>query len=552
MKVALPRRAFGYGLVAATVLALIPSTSVRGASAPLFDNIGDHHHPVTTSSPLAQKYFNQAMALMFNFNHTEAIRSFKAAQEADPKCAMAFWGEAVAYGPHVNAPMFPENVAPANAALSKAAGLAGGVSECELAYIEALATRYPAEPVDDRSSYDAAYADAMAKVAASYPDDHDAAVLHAEAIMDTMPWDYWQPSGQPKPAMQVAIATLEGVMLRQPMHSGANHLYIHAVEAGPSPHLAEAAADRLANAVPALGHLTHMPAHIYLRMGRYEDAIESNVRAVAADERYIASCLAQGFYPGVYYPHNVHFLWQAQLLTGRSAEAIGSARKVSDYANAALCGTPVVEAPRFRHLVLVTWARFGKWDEILAEPSPAADAEFVVDRAAWRYARALAQLARGNTEAAVAEGAAFQSEATSDAAAKAAENPYFPVRQVLKVAGHLIDGKIAEAKGDKEKMVAELTAAVDAQDKMPYMEPPFWFYSARQTLGAALLRAGDATGAEVAFRGDLKVFPRNSWGLLGLSESLKAQGREGDATSVEREFSAAWKHADTKLDLAWF
>jgi tetratricopeptide (TPR) repeat protein len=295
-----------------------------------------------------------------------------------------------------------------------------------------------------------------------------------------------------------------------------------------------------------------MPAHIYLRMGRYEDAIDSNVRAVAADERYIASCLAQGFYPGVYYPHNVHFLWQAQLLTGRSAEAISSARKVSDYANAPLCGTPVVEAPRFRHLVLVTWARFGKWDEILAEPSPAADAEFVVDRAAWHYARALAQLAKGDSNAAVAESAAFTKESESDAAAKAAENPYFPVRQVLKVAGHLINGKIAEAQGDKEKMVAELTAAVDAQDKMPYMEPPFWFYSARQTLGAALLRAGDATGAEVAFRGDLKVFPRNSWGLLGLSESLKAQGREGDAKSVQREFTAAWKHADTKLDLAWF
>ncbi|HUG10556.1 MAG TPA: hypothetical protein VMM36_06060 [Opitutaceae bacterium] len=552
MKVALPRRSFGYGLISAAVLALISSSSLRGASAPLFENIGDHHHTITTSSPAAQKYFNQAMALMYNFNHTEAIRSFKAAQEADPTCAMAFWGEAVAYGPHVNAPMFPDSVAPANAALSKAAALAGGVSTRERAYIEALATRYPAEPVDDRSSYDAAYAAAMAKVATAYPDDHDAAVLHAEAIMDTTPWDYWLPTGEPKPQMRVAIAALEGVMLRQPMHSGANHLYIHAVEAGPSPHLAEAAADRLFTAVPALGHLTHMPSHIYLRMGRYEDAIDSNIRAVAADERYIASCLAQGFYPGVYYPHNVHFLWQAQLLTGRSAEAIESARKVSDYATSPLCNTPVVEAPRFRHLVLVTWARFGKWDEILAEPSPSAEAEFVVDRAAWHYARALAQLAKGNTDAAVAEAAGFSKESTSDAAAKAAENPYFPVRQVLKVAGHLIDGKIAEAKGDKEKMISELTAAVTEQDQIPYMEPPFWFYSSRQTLGAALLRAGDAKGAEAAFRGDLKVFPRNSWGLLGLSESLKAQGREGDAASVQREFATAWKHADTKLDLGWF
>jgi tetratricopeptide (TPR) repeat protein len=545
-------RVLGGGLVAAAVLVLPLQTDLRGASAPLFDNIGDHHTPVTTNSELAQRYINQAMALLYNFNHTEAIRSFKAAQEADPTCAMAFWGEALAYGPHVNAPMFPEHVAPANAALAKAAALAGGVSARERAYIEALATRYPTEPVADRSAYDAAYAAAMAKVAAAYPDDHDAAVLHAEAIMDTTPWNYWLPTGQPKPEMVTAIGALESVMLRQPGHTGANHLYIHAVEAGPSPHLAEAAADRLSNAVPALGHLTHMPAHIYLRMGRYEDAIDSNIRAVAADERYIASCLAQGFYPGVYYPHNVHFLWQAQLLTGRSAEAIESARKVSDYATSPLCNTPVVEAPRFRHLVLVTWARFGMWDEILADPSPAADAEFVVDRAAWRYARALAFLAKGDTAAAVAESAAFNSEATSEAAAKAAENPYFPVRQVLKVAGHLIAGRIAEAQGDKARMISELTAAVDEQDRIPYMEPPFWFYSSRQTLGAALLRAGDAKGAEAAFRGDLKVFPRNSWGLLGLSESLKAQGREGDATSVRREFSAAWKHADTSIDLAWF
>lgn len=551
MNVASLRRALGCGLVAAIVPALFSSASLRGASAPLFENIGDHHHTVTTNSAVAQRYFNQAMSLLFNFNHAEAIRSFKAAQEADPTCAMAFWGEALAYGPHVNAPMFPENLAPANAALAKAAALAGGVSKNERAYIEALATRYPAEPVADRSAYDKAYAAAMATVSAAYPDDHDAAVLYAEAIMDTMPWNYWLPGGKPKPEMVPAIAALEGVMLRQPMHSGANHLYIHAVEAGPSPHLAEAAADRLINAVPALGHLTHMPAHIYLRVGRYDDAIASNVRAIQADERYIASCLAQGFYPGAYYPHNMHFLWQAQLMTGRSAEAIASARKVIAYANSPLCNTPVVEAPRFRHLVLVTWARYGHWDEILAEPSPSTDPQFVVDRAAWHYSRTLAHLAKGDTAAAVADAAAFASEAASDAA-KAADNPYFPVTQVLLIAGHLINGKIAEAQGDKARMTAELTAAVDAQDHMPYMEPPFWFYSARQTLGAALLRAGDAKGAEAAFRGDLKVFPRNSWGLLGLSESLKAQGRDDDAASVQREFAAAWSHADTKLDLAWF
>lgn len=551
MHTARMRRGFGRRLAASALIALI-AANIHGAPAPLFDNIGSHHHPVTTSSELAQRYFDQALALLYNFNHTEAIRSFKAAQEVDPSCAMAFWGEALAYGPHVNAPMFPENVAPANAALAKARALAGKVTAQERAYIEALATRYPAEPVEDRSSYDKAFAAAMAKLSADYPDDHDAANLYAEAIMDTTPWDYWQAGGKPKPEMAVALAVLESVLLRQPGHTGANHLYIHAVEAGPSPHLAEAAADRLSAAVPALGHLTHMPAHIYLRVGRYEDAINSNILAVQADERYITSCLAQGFYPGVYYPHNVHFLWQAQLLTGRSAEAITSARKVSEYAVAPLCNTPVVEAPRFRHLVLVTWARFGMWDAILAEPSPGADAEFVVDRAAWRYARALAHLAKGDTAAAVTEAAAFAGESTSEAAAKAAENPYFPVRQVLKVAGHLIDGRIAEAQGDNAKMIAELTSAVEEQDKMPYMEPPFWFYSARQTLGAALLRAGDAKGAEEAFRGDLQVFPRNSWGLLGLSEALRAQGRNGEANSVKREFASAWQHADRELDLAWF
>jgi tetratricopeptide (TPR) repeat protein len=422
----------------------------------------------------------------------------------------------------------------------------------ERAYIEALRTRYQQEFTEDRSALDKAYAEAMRKLAAEYPDDLDALVLKAEALMDTMPWDYWLKDRSPKPETEEAIAALRHVMKRAPNHPGANHFYIHAVEAGPNPELGLPAADRLAPYAPHAGHLVHMPSHIYMRVGQYHDASLANERAEKADREYIRACAAQGFYPGVYYPHNTHFLWYAKLFEGRSADALQAAERATRFANDNICGPiAVLEAPRFRHLSWLTWARFGRWDEILQVPQPPATNTFVVDRVMWHYTRGLAFVARKEPDTAGREHEAMLKLIRSDAV-KAAENPQFPAGGVLAVAEHLLAGKIAGARGDTNQMLVSLEKAVAAEDALPYMEPAFWSIPTRPTLGAALLSIGEPAKAEAVFREDLLRWPRNGWGLLGLEQSLQRQGKTDSAKMVRAEFAEAWKRADVKLDLAWF
>src|SRR5262245_1026316 len=341
--------------------------------APLFDGLGDWHHPVTTSSKLAQRYFDQGLSLCYAFNHKEAIRSFEAAAKHDTNLAMAWWGVAYAYGPHVNKPMSKEDNDGAWVALRHALALRPKASPSEQAYIAALSTRYQETFMEDRSTLDKTYAAAMREVARKYPDDLDAQTLLAEALMDTMPWDYWTKDRSPKPETEEANAALRFVIARSPNHPGANHLYIHAVEAGPQPELGLPSANRLLNYAPQAGHLVHMPSHIYMRVGQYQDAVESNERAVKADQSYLRHCRAQGFYPGVYYPHNIHFLWYAFLFQGRTADALDAATKVADYAGANYCGANrALEAPRVRHLPWLTSARFGRWDEVLKVQQPPA------------------------------------------------------------------------------------------------------------------------------------------------------------------------------------
>jgi tetratricopeptide (TPR) repeat protein len=341
-----------------TAAAPAPDANQNPASArplaPLFNNLGKHHHAVTTQSKLAQRYFDQGLILLYGFNHTEAIRSFRAAAQADPNCAMAWWGVAAAYGPNINAPMEPSAVPKAWRALQTALSLTSKASPREQAYLEALTKRYQAQPPPDRSGLDQAYANAMRDMARQYPDDLDASVLFAEAIMDTMPWDYWTPDLEPKPATKELLATLESVLHRDPLHPGANHFYIHAVEAGPHPEAGIPSADRLGRFAPGAGHLVHMPSHIYVRVGDYDKASAANVQAVKADETYISHCKAQGFYPGVYYPHAVHFLWYARGWEGRSKDCIKTAKKVAEYALDGRCG--VLEGPRLRHLPLLALA----------------------------------------------------------------------------------------------------------------------------------------------------------------------------------------------------
>jgi len=535
----------GFGLV-------LPSAAVepdvnQPRPAPLFDNLGSHHHPVTTASPEAQQYFNQGYTLLYAFSHKEAIRAFEAAAQLDPDCAMAWWGVAFAYGPNINAPMDPSAVPKAWEALQKALALKSKAGETEQAYIDALATRYQSEPPDDRAELDQAFADAMRGVVAEYPDDLDAATLMAEAIMDTTAWDYWTAEWTLKPSTQEAANQLRRVLLRDPRHPGALHLYIHMVEAGPTPEDGLAAADTLRGLVPGAGHLVHMPSHIYIRTGRYHDATLVNLEASRADETYIASCRAQGFYPGFYYPHNVHFTWFAMSMEGRGDESIAAARKVSEYALDQRCGAP--EGPRLRYLPALAMARFGRWDEILGQTQPSRDLAF--DRALVHFARGLAYVARGEPGQAELELNEMKTVAGS-AEFKAFDSIYLPATDIATVAEHTLAGRIAAAQDEPEKAVAELEKAVAAADAIPYMEPPFWHYPIRLTLGAVQLQSGRAADAERTFRECLERWPRNGWALFGLEQALQAQSKQAAADSVQQEFEVAWQYADIQPDLTWY
>jgi tetratricopeptide (TPR) repeat protein len=519
---------------------------------PLLDGLGDLHHPVTTKSKDAQRYFDQGLRLLFGFNHREAIRSFRSAAHEDPDCTMAYWGVAYAFGPHVNKPMDANDTAEAWAALQSAIGAKSKGSEKEQAYVMALENRYQAKHEDDRAALDKAFAAAMRELAKQYPDDMDAQVLFAESLMDTMPWNYWTHDRTPKPETEEILTALRYVMARDPNHPGANHFYIHTVEAGPNPEFGLPAADRLRNYAPTAGHLVHMPAHIYIRVGQYDDAVRVNELAVKADRAYIRRCQALGFYPGVYYPHNIHFLWWAQLFEGRSKDALRTANEAATYAVDNYCGPKkAFEAPRLRHLPWLTLLRFGRYDEVLVIAQPPNTNDFLVDRALWHFSRGLALAALKNGSGAERESTALAAIAASEEIRKLS-SPVFPAADTIGVASLWLAGKTAGAKGDTRGMVEQLEKAVAAEEAMPYMEPSFWPIPVRPSLGAALIQTGDAAKAETVFREDLKRRPRNAWGLLGLEESLRAQGKTQQADDVKRQRLQAWARADTELNLAWF
>ena len=521
---------------------------VARAGAPLFDGMGEYHRAITTSDPGAQRYFDQGMVLASAFNHAEAIRSFRAAQRLDPQCAMCFWGEALATGPNINVTsngktvMSREEQIAAYAALEKARA-ASGASEVERDLIAALGERYSPTPVEDRSSLERAYAEALGELATRYPDDDDVAAMYAEAWMNTMPWDYWSDGETPRPETVPVIAALERILARSPRHAHALHLYIHAVEASSNPGRAEAAADTLATLVPGAGHLVHMPAHIFWRVGRYHDAAEANVRAAAIDEAYIAQCNAQGFYPAMYYPHNIHFLWAAASMEGRSAIAIEAARKVA--ANVRLEQIDQFPAVEFFHTIpLLALVQFGRWDEVLAEPEPRADLTY--SAAIRHYARGVAFASRGDLAAARAEHAALMPLKETDRVMVINGNGY-PAVALLAIADELLLGEIALAEGSVDTAIVHFTTAVAGQDVLPYMEPPFWYYPTRQSLGLALLRADRSAEAEQVYRTDLETYPHNGWSTYGLIQSLEAQGKAEEAAMHREHFAAMWSLADVEL-----
>lgn len=513
--------------------------SAEAAGAPLFDDLGDHHHAITTSSEAAQRYFDQGLTLVYAFNHAEAIRSFREAARLDPASPMPWWGVALAHGPNINRPMTEDDAPAAWDALQRARALAANGSERERAYVEALSARYAEQLPEDRSQLDRAYADAMRELAARHPEDLDAATLFAEALMDTMPWEYWTEDGQPRPATRELLAALEGVLERNPDHPGANHYYIHAVEAV-EPERALDAADRLRGLVPGAGHLVHMPSHVYLRMGLYREATLANERAAEADESYIAQCREQGFYPALYYPHNVHFLWYTNAMEGRSAPSIEAARAIGQHVD----GHDLIEAQRLRPLETMALVRFGRWDEILRQPRPPAERRF--ESAAAHHARGLALVARGRLDEAAEELAALGSIVEDDGR-ESFDSPYLPGEALVTIARHDLTGHLTLARGEHDAAIAELRQAVAIEDALPYMEPPFAYLPMRHGLGAALLAAGRPAEAEAVYREDLSVYPHNGWSLTGLEASLRAQGKDALADEVRHRKERAWIRADGGL-----
>ena len=518
------------------------------AGAPLFEGMGSYHMPITTADPDAQRYFDQGMVLAFGFNHAESIRSFRAAQTLDPSCAMCFWGEALATGPNINvtsngkAIMAPAERASARAAIDQALALMDGVKAKEQDWIRALDQRYDGQADTPRDPLDRAWANALADMASRYPDDTTVASVYAEALMNTMPWDYWGPDGEAKPDTQAVIASLEAVMDADPDHPLALHLYIHALEASSNAAKAEPAADRLANLVPGSGHLVHMPSHIYFRVGRYQESALANIRAAEVDEAYIAQCNAQGFYPALYYPHNIHFLWASATMQGQSALSLDSARRV--VANVRV--EQVEQFPTiqfFRTVPMLSLVRFARWEEILEEPEPYEP--FAFARAIWHYGRGVAHAALGDAEAARIELGAI--EGLEPEVDEIFMGNVYPARDLLEIAKSLLRGEMAYRSGDAANAVLAFEEAVSLQDALPYTEPPFWYYPTRQSLGAALLASNRLAEAQAVFEEDLEQYPMNGWSMFGLAEALRRQGDEMGAEKMTARFETVWQFADVSL-----
>jgi tetratricopeptide (TPR) repeat protein len=518
--------------------------SPGGELAPRLQNLGDHRFPVTTRSPEAARFMSQGLNLAYGFNHAEAARSFREAARLDPACAMAYWGQALVLGPNINAPMDPAEEPRALSLIKEALARKPGASDREQAYIDALAERYSGRP-EDRKARDQAYAVAMKRMAARFPDDLDAAVLYAEAVMDLRPWGYWMRDGRPYEATTEIVQLLESVMRRNGRHPGALHFYIHLMEPTAEVGKAEAAADTLLTLAPGAGHLVHMPSHIYQRIGRYADAVRSNELAVLADEDYITQCRAQGLYPMGYYPHNIHFMWFAATMDGRSALAIESARKVaSKIDDKALAEMPMLAG--FRIVPYYALTRFHRWDEMLREPEPPAGQPFM--RGIWHYARGLAWLGKGQVADAERELDAVRRALNSGD--EVLDEPLFSpntARSILAIAPEVLAGEIAAARKESDLAVAHLDRAVRLEDGLVYTEPAEWHYPPRHSLGAVLLAAGRAAEAETVYWEDLRRNPGNGYALQGLLHALRAQKKAEDAGLIEQRLAAAWGRSDAQL-----
>jgi tetratricopeptide (TPR) repeat protein len=533
-------------LLAGSVVLATGVAADEGHGAHLMEGLDLHTYPITTSSKEAQRFFDQGLTLAYGFNHGEAVKFFRHSAELDPQCAMCFWGVAYALGPNINAPWDPANHPEIRKAMDRALELAPKANEREQALIKALSERYAADATAERAPLDKAYADAMRRVSLRFPKDNDAATLFAEATMDTMPWDYWTAEGEPRQGTQEFIDTLTRVLKRDPEHEGAAHFLIHAVEKT-RPELGIPAADELA-ALPdgAPGHLIHMASHIYIRVGRYDDAVRSNERAIAADDAYAEEHGAPELYAALYMPHNHHMLWASATLDGRSKQALETADRLAERAKDQVRHPAfAVGAQHFWLTPRYAQVRFGKWDEILAWQEP--DADLLYPRAVWNYARGMALARTGKLDEAQQHADALRQTVESGALDEVTYN-FNPTAKLMSIASDVLTGEILAARGQTEQAVAHLEKAVATEETLVYDEPPAWHVPARHNLGAVLLEAGKPAEAEAVYRADLEVYPWNGWALTGLAKSLDAQGKKKDADQTRDRLAKAWDVADVKLE----
>ncbi len=524
---------------------LLQITDSTQQIAPLFENLGELDYPITVKKEKAQTFFNQGLKLTYAFNHAEAHRSFMEASRLDPSSAMTFWGQAYALGPNINDPLPPDDrKLKINEAIARATELASSATDKEKALIQALTKRYSTDLTQDVATLNIAYMNEMAKVAAQFPNDDHIQVLYAASIMNTVPWNYWDEMGNPSPNIPEAKAALEKAMKLNPNNAGAHHYYIHMVEL-PKPDLGEASADKLATLMPGAGHLVHMPSHIYIRVGRYKDAVVANQNAILADEDYISQCYSQGLYPLAYYPHNIHFLWSAASLLGDSEVAIDAAKKTAEKVPVGeLVNLPFLQD--FASTPLLAYTRFGKWNQILTIPAPNPEIKHL--NLIRHYARGMAFIRKGNTTEAQEELDAIESLRKDPYLESLVATAHNPSINSANIAYEVIAGELAALKGDLPTAIEHLKKAVEFEDALTYTEPAAWHIPTRQNLGALLMKAEDYKAAEEIYREDLAVLRQNGWSLMGLYNSLKAQGKLEEAKVIKEEFEKAWQYSDLNIE----
>jgi len=520
--------------------------AVLAAATEIHPGLGDYHFPITTANPDAQVYFDQGIRLLYGFNHDEAARYFRRAAELDPQAAMPYWGLALSIGPNYNDTAVDEARAQATfAAVENAKQRAAAGNPLERDYIAALAQRYPTpQPDADWQAFHRAYSEAMRAMVAKYPDDLDAATQFAESLMMLRPWQLWSPAGDPAPGTLELVAVLESVLRRNPEHPGANHFYIHAVEASRNLERAIPSAMRLMDLVPGAGHLVHMPGHIFLQTGDFDLAAETNLKASAADRAFVERTGATGLYPLMYWTHNIHFIAYARAQQGRYEEAKQAAIEMIGNVGDADLEMQMLEAVHLYPLMVDL--RFHEWDTILSTAEPLRDR--LVTHAFWRYARAMAYAGQGKVREAAAEQRRFERERN----AVPPDSLYLinnKASDLLALAAGTLEAQVAGARGDSVAAIAGWRRAMTLEEALQYDEPPPWFYTVRQSLAAALLRAGDGAAAEREFRAALAARPREGWLLYGLWQTLLAEGRSREALLVQGEFERAWQGATVPLTL---